>query len=101
MSGAAAEAGRQRSQLSSALGVHQKTEGDCDKGDEEGAEEAGAGAEAEAEAGAEAGAVGEGGGTGGESGGGGVGGGGGGKLRHRDLVVSSARGVRFYRVALD
>ena len=32
----------------------------------------------------------------------GVGGGGEGKvLRHRDLVVSSARGVRFYRVALD
>jgi hypothetical protein len=97
MSGAAAEAGRQRSQLSSALGVHQKTEDDCDKGDEEGAEEAGA----RAEAGAEAVAVGEGGGMDGECGGGGVGGGGGGKVRHRDLVVSSARGVRFYRVALD
>ena len=39
-------------------------------------------------------------GGGGESGGG-VGGGGGGKVRHRDLVVSSARGLRFYRVALD
>jgi len=97
MSGAAAEGGWQRSHLSSAFGVDPKSADDFDKGDKKGAEEAGAEAEAEAEAGA----VGELGGTGGE-GGGGVGGGGEGKvLRHRDLVVSSARGVRFYRVALD